>query len=516
MGIGVGEDHRGSLPPAALEQTKRVMLSLTFCKFKAGFQKLTPCSSTHSSSFCFHFLIVSYPKTGLVGGGGYKYMGNLRDPPAVLIGAGCTIYIQLVLTLHVSSSQLCLLYDQHLLTALIVILHYTCTPSGVTILAAMSCSDSSQRPPPFVPRLWKPPKDSDKPPLPYIIGFNTQIQSHVPPPPFGQSNYDNKPRPELSWDYLETVTQSELVVDNPPLETAPSQSPATARLTINMPISVGGADGAQVVTCSITPEAGPAFQSVAKIYDPLYYSFKEWAGHSPRDVVNEADQDYSREAAAYKHLQETGQTGSFAPTYYGSWTFSIPITSRGKTQTRPVRLVLIEYLGGPSIRGSLIRNDDNWEGKDAYHYPEEYRLEVLAMAMDGYVRQMHSGIDQMDFADRNVMLAPRQPSQDIPIIAGLSLPRVVLVDYNAAIIYTQTKRGKPPHMDWPRPCNPMWYFWEESMADFAGWVPLDWHRNPKFQQQWLQKRFGTEEMLKMYAPVTAKLSYTDYDSPEYE
>lgn len=241
----------------------------------------------------------------------------------------------------------------------------------------------------------------------------------------------------------------------------------------------GGADGAQVVICSITPDkktAGQPFQVVAKIYGPLYYNFKQWIAHAPRDVVTEADMDYSREAAAYKYLQEMGQTGSFAPTYYGSWTFVLPITSRGKTHTRPVRLILIEHLGGTSIRGSLIRNDPECEGKDAFHYPEEYRLEVLALAMDGHVRQLHSGIDQLDFADRNVMLAPGQPGRNAPtVVAGLSLPRVVLVDYNAAIVYTQSNRGRPPHMDWPRPCNPMLYFWDESMDDFGGWVPLEWH-----------------------------------------
>lgn len=286
---------------------------------------------------------------------------------------------------------------------------------------------------------------------------------------------------------------------------------------------MGNADGTQVVTCSITPKgetAGPSFQAAAKIYDPLHYSFKEWIAHAPCDVVTEADKDYSREAAAYEYLQGTGQTGSFAPEYYGSWTFVLPITSRGKNHTRPVRLILIEYLGGTSIRGSLIQNDPEHEGKDAFHYPEEYRLEVLALAMDGYVRQLHSGIDQLDFADRNVLLTPRSPStepgQNIPVAAGLSLPRVVLVDYNAAIVYTQSNSGRPPHMDWPRPCNPMWHFWDECMDDFGGWVPLEWHHNPKFMQEGLQKRFGTEDMRKLYAHVEAELVFRDYDLPEYQ
>ncbi|KAL1857607.1 hypothetical protein Daus18300_010247 [Diaporthe australafricana] len=366
----------------------------------------------------------------------------------------------------------------------------------------MSCADNSQRPRMFVPRLWTPPDDPDKPPFPYITGFTTHIHRHVPPPPFGIPDYNPEPRPQLPMQYMKSVPQSELVVDNPPLETAPSQA-ETARLVINTPISVGSANGAQVVTCSITPEgetAGQPFQAVAKIYDPLYYSFKECIAHAPRDVITEADKDYSREAAAYEYLQEAGQTGSFAPAYYGSWSFVLSITSRGKAQTRPVRMIFIEYLGGTSIRGSLIHNDPECAGKDAFHYPEEYRLEILALAMDGYVKQLHSGIDQLDFADRNVMLAPRDPStessQDIPVVAE--------------------QERETASMDWPRPCNPMWYFWDEAMDDFGGWVPLEWHRNPKFMQQWLQKRFGTEEMRKLYNPVEEELVFRDYDSPEYQ
>ncbi|KAG8156562.1 hypothetical protein KVR01_013513 [Diaporthe batatas] len=382
----------------------------------------------------------------------------------------------------------------------------------------MSNPESSQRSEPYVPRFWTPPDDPDKPPFPYITGFTTQIHRHIPPPPFGPNYYDAQPRPQLSLQYMKKARQSELVVDNPPLETAPTQA-ETARLTINTHLSVGYANGAQVVICSVTPDKesdAEPFRAVAKIYDPLYYSFKKWIGFNPCDIVTEADMDYSREAAAYEFLQKTGQTGSFAPLYYGSWSFEIAITSRGKTRTRPVRLVLIEHLCGTSIRGSHIHNDPECDEKDAYHCPEDYRLEVLALAMEGYVRQLHCGIDQLDFADRNVMLVPREPGDHVPTVPGLALPRVVLIDYNGAIVFTQSNMGRPPQMDWPRPCNPMYYFWDESMDDFAGWVPPDWHRNPKFMQQWLEKRFGTEETRKLYNPVKEELVYRDYDLPEYQ
>lgn len=309
------------------------------------------------------------------------------------------------------------------------------------------------------------------------------------------------------------MPHSELVVDHPPLDTPPllpSQA-ETARLTIHTPISVGSHRGAQVLTCSVTPHRGEPFQTVAKIYDALYYRFTESYVDAPRDVVAVADGDYSCEAAAYDYLKATGQTGAFAPAYYGSWTFDLPITSRGKAYIRPVRLILIERLDGPSIRDSLIYNGRREAGKDAFHYPLEYRLEILALAMDGYVRQQHSGIDQWDFAGRNIVLAPRTPSTEPVVIAGISLPRVVLIDYNTAVVYQLTEKGKIPLMDCPRPWNPMEYFWDLHMIDFGGWVPHEWHDNPKFMQEWLQSRFGTEEKRKLYDPVEEELVIVDYD-----
>ncbi|POS73060.1 hypothetical protein DHEL01_v208550, partial [Diaporthe helianthi] len=233
----------------------------------------------------------------------------------------------------------------------------------------------------------------------------------------------------------------------------------TARLTINGHLSVGVANGAQVVTCSITPNeeaTGQPFQAVAKIYDPLYYRFKKLIAYEPCDVDTESDMDYSREAAAYEYLQETGRTGSFAPLYYGSWTFCLPVTIRGTTQTRPVRMILIE-------------------------------LEVLALAMDGYVRQINSGIDQLDFAYRNVMLVPRQP---------------VFSKSNITM--------RRPHEDWPRPCNPILFFWDQSMDEFGGWVPPEWYLNRKLMEEWLQGRFGTEKVRNLYHPVEEELLYRDH------
>lgn len=98
----------------------------------------------------------------------------------------------------------------------------------------------------------------------------------------------------------------------------------------------------------------------------------------------------------------------------------------------------------------------------------------------------------------------------------MSLPRVVLIDYKTAVVYQLTEEGKIPLMDWPRPWNPMVYFWHLPMTDFGGWVPHEWHDNPKSMQEWLQSRFGTEEKRKLYASVGQELLAVDYGLPKHQ
>lgn len=94
------------------------------------------------------------------------------------------------------------------------------------------------RPPRVPPRFWSPPPDPERPVLPYMPGFKNQIKSHVAPPPFGDARpYDVWPRKQLSNTELQSMTQSALVVSNPPLEARTANPdtdipPETAELTI--------------------------------------------------------------------------------------------------------------------------------------------------------------------------------------------------------------------------------------------------------------------------------------------
>ncbi|KAG8164510.1 hypothetical protein KVR01_006428 [Diaporthe batatas] len=313
---------------------------------------------------------------------------------------------------------------------------------------------------------WHAPEDPDRPRLPYLPGFSVRISRHAPPSEGEQSGFQE--RPTLSEEYLETVTHSEAVVANPPVDGLEDSS-SQAELAITSSIAIGAARGAQIVACTVTPLDGDSepFEATAKIYDPLYYNFEHSMGYYPRDCVDEADQDYAVETYAYEILEQTGYTGSSAPKYYGSWTFTLPIVFKGSSTSRPVRLILMERINGVTIRDSRIQNTySRAAGKDAFHYPEEYRLEVLARAMDAHVQQIKGGVDQSDFAGRNILLAPMQSEK----IGGIFLPRIVLIDYNNANV----RQLSPEQLD-RLPPNPTEIFWSQYLwEDVAGWVPDTW------------------------------------------
>lgn len=370
------------------------------------------------------------------------------------------------------------------------------------------------RPPKVPPRFWSPPTDPDRPSLPYMPGFKAQIQSHVAPSPFGDGElYGPWPRGQLSYAELKTVTQSALVVAHPPLEAtrtpSDTETPSeTAQLTITSHISVGCGAGAQVVVCTVAKPSKPPFEAVAKIYDALYYRFSHSIASRPRDVTAEADKDYAAEAAAYKQLTSVGRASKVTPAYYGSWTFSLPILSKGVQHIRPVRLVLIEHLQGSNLRGLHIQNSAQiHDGPDSFHLPEEYRLEVLAHAMDAYVRVLHCGIEQNDFASRNIIISSKDTSTDTDT-TGTSIPRVALTDFNTAIVYSGTRYGRSIEESLALPVNPMQCFWKQDVAgDFPGWVPREWEGCPKPMQEWLLQRFGSEEQRALYEPVSKELEF---------
>jgi hypothetical protein len=368
------------------------------------------------------------------------------------------------------------------------------------------------------PYFWSPPTDPDRPPLPYMPGFKVQIQSHVPPPPFGAERlYGPWPRRHPSDEELEFGTQSALVIAYPPLETTrpPSNTATpseTAQLTIMSHISVGCAANAQLVVCTVAKPGKPPFEAVAKIYDALYYRFSHSMASRPRDITAEADKDYATEAAAYEQLTTIGRASKATPVYYGSWTFSLPILSNNIEHMRPVRLVLIEHLPGSNLEGLKIQNSAQIrDGPDCFHLPEQYRFEVLAHAMDAYVRVLHCGVEQNDFASRNIII-----SSNYTIVhtetTNTRIPRVALTDFNIAIVHSRTHYGPSIKETLALPMNPIQCFWDKAVAgDFLGWVPREWESSHRAMQEWLLRRFGSEEQRALYQPVAKNLEFDRSD-----
>jgi hypothetical protein len=181
---------------------------------------------------------------------------------------------------------------------------------------------------------WRAPEDPNRPRLPYLPGFSVRISRHAPLPGDEESGFQVRPR--LKEEYRRTVTHSEAVVANPPVDGFEDPS-RQAELVITSTIAIGSARGTQIAVCTVTPLDGDSdpFEATAKIYDPLYHSFEDSMGCFPRDCVDDADQDYMVETYAYEILEETGYTGSSAPKYYGSWTFTLPIIFKGSPTSRP-------------------------------------------------------------------------------------------------------------------------------------------------------------------------------------
>lgn len=327
-----------------------------------------------------------------------------------------------------------------------------------------------------LPKLWSPPQDPDKPDLPFLPGFSAEIRRHrVGPQP--------ALKPLVTGEYLKTVAHSQAIVLEPPIDafrpkdaqsrmvagrlvyttlgeeasttTTTAESPVeTAHLTVTAALAVGMARVPQVIACTVTPcqatgssEPLRPFQAAAKIFDPLSYRFAE-ADH-PRDCVSDTEKAYRTETAAYAHLiaKDPGHEDPFSAEYYGSWTLTLPITINGQSRTRDVELILIELLNGTTIESIRVHNSPG--ATDAFHYPKEYRLEVLARALKGYARQLESGLDQNDFAGRNVMLVTTQPTNTearaMELVGGLPMLRFVLIDYNIAWITDPSSESNSVH-----------------------------------------------------------------------
>jgi hypothetical protein len=187
----------------------------------------------------------------------------------------------------------------------------------------------------------------EKIPFLYQEGYTLIATSHIPDPPFG-GHYSV---PEVRIDEnKETRSQLELCLKLP-LIAGTIDCQSKRHLKIAGELHTRPQRGAQVV---LVDHGGQ--RMVAKIYDPLYYCFTDDYRDWKLDVVQNATSEYTIEAAAYQRLQELREhekikfEGNTTPVYYGSWTFDIPVVHKGKTFSRSVHMILLEYVEGYCMR----------------------------------------------------------------------------------------------------------------------------------------------------------------------
>ncbi|KAM0263402.1 hypothetical protein ACHAQJ_001258 [Trichoderma viride] len=260
-----------------------------------------------------------------------------------------------------------------------------------------------------------PVPDDLKPDLPYIAGATLKIQPCLAHDPFGPSYEGPRARIHRPHVLERYSTPSRWCLENPPLECKPIAGAESLTMIIDSQIACGDGRGAQIVKCRFE---GKEKWYVAKIFDPLYYNWDD-----VDDMAYIADHQFTNEAAAFEILSEMNHPDSFGyprvqeavegfiPTYHGCYTWETHLLDG---QRRDVRLIIMEYIPFPSIR-SII------EAGEATKIPAETRIQLLAKAMEVDCWLQYYGVNQYDFAMRNILVDPKEG-------------RVVLLDFSHAKI----------------------------------------------------------------------------------
>lgn len=204
---------------------------------------------------------------------------------------------------------------------------------------------------------------------------------------------------------------------------------------------------------------------------------------SPVDVTYSADHDYSREASAYEQLKHSGADGTLVPKYYGSWTFTMDLHKEPEVQ-RPVRMILLEWVPGRSMLSVL-------ESPDFARMSAQHRLDILGAALEVYCLIDFHKVQHGDFAPRNVLLV----GSDIDV----QMPRVMLVDFNFATMYTEPnarKRGFNPEL----PLSPRHLLWSSCPEEFQSWCPPPHREETIIFKGWLKKCWDGAESYALEPP----------------
>lgn len=300
--------------------------------------------------------------------------------------------------------------------------------------------------------------DYDKPPNPYTVGETFKIYRHTPPPPFGE-NYPREFCPEADIGPYQ-VTQLQWCRLKPP-QPGKTSKRHPRYMTITGMLRSGDNCGAQLVIVT--------GNRVAKIYDPLYYE----SIHPPNgrfDVVQLADADYSREAAAYEKMSQFEPCRRIVPSYHGSWTFDVyQLRNDGLIVIRPIRMILLGHVSD-GVRLSKLRVED---------FSQSQRSAISIRAIDAVATLLHHGVSHHDIHPSNILYRPDSHS-------------IVLIDFGESLVLEQVAAQSTAEQG-KLPVSPIRFLWPADIEEFfpPGWVGKD-HR------KWLWEHFGGSQK---YQPV---------------
>lgn len=361
--------------------------------------------------------------------------------------------------------------------------------------------------------------------FPYGPSLSVRITAHVPPQHVDR--VDSSGRVEVDYQWMAQHEQLDVVLRAPPLEGEKSrESPKHARMVFIEPIRLTPCRGAQLFLCEVLhDESSKPERWVAKIYDPLYYTFLEIDHDNPKknswnDVTYAADYGYSKESATYTYFERKGLGGTVVPRYGGSWTFEVPLAHikgnevatcllQGKASsctdscdrvlppaerkfTRPVRMILIEH-----IRGETMRQILNKSTKSNTPLRQDWSMSVWAQFLHVYGHMRQVSVMHDDLVPRNVMVctstdtsqAQQHQKQQLSPCSTCAQPphRVVWIDFDRAEI-------SPNHVfpgNLKRPVNPIRFYWDlNHRPDFREWWGSWNHDDNRRRREWLLEHFG--------------------------
>ncbi|TDZ46846.1 hypothetical protein CTRI78_v008920 [Colletotrichum trifolii] len=347
--------------------------------------------------------------------------------------------------------------------------------------------------------------------LEYKPGKHLTLFKYDPPEPHGTSLLpvpDGFDTDTACWsEENEHISRTQDVYGHKPLNFNPETARDDQKVTLKIKKSLAGGLEAltQVLLCNVVkqhdyshphPLTGAIGKEptevVAKVFDPMFFPWNFDLLEGPWKETVRADVEISCEAGAYRELEEKGLTGpgTIAPKYYGTYAARIKThNEHADEKARWVSVILLEYIDGKTIQGLCANQEGYLIPRPARACPPyasnipdisnlDVRLQILAMLLEGCVKQLHVGVDQNSLLPENVMVSKKG-----------SKIRVTLIHYRDSSVDSKLTEPDRLYDEFERPPHPTIDFNEYSLSHFAGWFPAEWLDEPEKLTEWLEKQF---------------------------